>query len=131
MTKKLVKKAQLDTGSEEGRGWGGLFRTKQNISQSVKRDFFLKKKKKKQHCAAVFQHSFSASLTEWQSNATLWMKLCLISSWMQTSQIDTHGYAKQTKQKRTGQCQEVSQMQATHSYIPLQTTHFRLKYKLK
>lgn len=46
MTKKLVKKAQLDTGSEEGRGWGGLFRTKQNISQSVKRDFFLKKKKK-------------------------------------------------------------------------------------
>ncbi|CAG5867056.1 unnamed protein product [Menidia menidia] len=31
----------------------------------------------------------SAPLTEWQSNAALWMKPCLIPSWMQ-SQTDTH-----------------------------------------
>lgn len=32
----------------------------------------------------------AASLTERQSDAALWMKLCLISAWMQTSLIDTH-----------------------------------------
>lgn len=37
--RKLVKKVQLDAGSEEGTSWGGLFRTEQNISQNVK-DFF-------------------------------------------------------------------------------------------
>lgn len=40
--KKPVKKVQLDAGSEEGRGWGGLFRTKQNISV-LKEIFFYKK----------------------------------------------------------------------------------------
>lgn len=35
MTKKLVKKVQLDTGSEKGTRWGGVFRTERNISQSV------------------------------------------------------------------------------------------------
>lgn len=35
MTKKLVKKVQLDAGSEEGMGWEVLFRTAQNISRSV------------------------------------------------------------------------------------------------
>lgn len=33
--KKLVEKVQLDVGREEARGWRGLFRTKQNISQNV------------------------------------------------------------------------------------------------
>lgn len=54
----------------------------------------------KANCAAVVERSPRASLTEWQSNATLWTKLCLISCWMQTSQIDTHGEAKQTKLKK-------------------------------
>lgn len=74
---------------------GELFKTEQNISQSVKRFFFFFLKL---HCAA--ECSFSASLTKWQSDATLWMKLCLISSQTKTSQIHTRGEAKQTKLKK-------------------------------
>lgn len=123
-TKNLSKKGQLDAGSLEGLCWSKLFRTEQNISQSVKEFLF----SLKQHCAAVLE--CSASLTEWQSNATLWIKLCLISSWMPTSQIETHGEAKQEKLKKNRKIQKESQKQAAHSYIPLRATHHRLKYNV-
>lgn len=54
---------------------------------------------KKQHCVAVVECSLSTSLTEWQFNPTLWMKLCLIFSQINTNQTDTGGGAKQTKLK--------------------------------
>lgn len=123
-TKNLSKKGQLDAGSLEGLCSSKLFRTEQNISQSVKELLF----SLKQHCAAVLE--CSASLTEWQSNATLWIKLCLISSWMPTSQIETHGEAKQEKLKKNRKIQKESQKQAAHSSIPWLATHRRLKYNV-
>lgn len=128
--KKLVKKVQLDAGNEEGTGWGGLFRTEQNISQSVSSFLFVFYLK--QHCAAVVERSFSASLTEWQSNATLWMKLCLISSWMQTSQIETHGEAKQTKRNKKNRKIPGSITEAGCPLIhPLTTIFSQVKFKTK
>lgn len=91
-----------------------------HITKRLKRFFlFFFFFKKKQHCAAVVERSFSASLTEWQSNATLWMKLCLISSWMQTSQIDTHGKANKGKLKQE------NSGKAAHSDNPTYT-HFQV-----
>lgn len=49
MTKKLVEKVQLDAGSEVGTSWEGLFRTEQNISQSVK-EIFLNKQATLRSC---------------------------------------------------------------------------------
>lgn len=103
--KEKMKKVQPDVGREEVRGWRRLFRTEQTYHKLFK-DFF------KQHCAAVGEGSFSAHLTEWQSNATLWMKLCLISSWMQTSQIDTHREVRQVKQ--TGNVHVSQKQQIDH-----------------
>lgn len=87
--RKHDKKPFKVSDSEEGMSCGGLFRMEQNISQSVCKCFFFK-----QHCAAVVECSYGMTLTEWQSYATLWMKLCLISSWMQSSQIHTEKQSK-------------------------------------
>lgn len=60
ITKKLVKKVQMDAGSEEGTGWEGCSERSKTYHKVFKEFVF-----SKQHCAAVVECSFSASLTEW------------------------------------------------------------------
>lgn len=82
--KTLFEEVQLDAGRVEARVvQDGSKHITKCLNSPPPPLFF-----KQQHCAAVVKGNIGASLTERQSNATLWTKLCLISSRMQESDRD-------------------------------------------